>query len=190
MRLSSGIDAGTTYRSITLTIIVTFAVSFAFLYWRRESREAPVLATPSLPSRQVERPPLPPRLPAPSVASVEAAVSSPAAAHPKSERKSDAPPPVPVLFKVTRETPDPDQQDSTDVTAALGEVHLVNSSDKDLAVTVVVTNMATLETSQADVFLAPNAEGRAGPDQGLKLHSGDQITLRSPGFTDLQFTAP
>jgi hypothetical protein len=171
-----------TYRSIALTMIVTFAVSFALLYWKQKSREPPVLAaTPVLP-RQLQRP-------QPQAATEQAPRIAPAVAPtptPALPGEAAAAPALPVLLTVTRQTAGGD--DAGDPSVA--EAHLVNSSDEDLAVTLITLDPSTQQTSQAQVFLGPGSEGRAGPAEGLRIRAGDQITLRSEGFAELQLTVP
>ena len=55
------------------------------------------------------------------------------------------------------------------------EVHVKNSSDNPLAVTVLDENQSTRHTSQAHVLLAPNGETTVGSEDGLNMQSGDQV---------------
>jgi hypothetical protein len=188
MSLTSATTSATTYRNIVLTMLVSFAASFALLYWKQKTRGAPVLQATSLVPRQLQHPlPAAARSPAPSIAAA-VAPQAPASAV-RAEESGALPLPLPVLLTVTRQTTGRDEADSPGE-APSGMAHLVNSSDRDVAVTVVSLNPSTQQTSQAQVFLGANAEGHAGPDEGLKIYPGDRITLHSEGFTDLELTAP
>src|SRR5271156_4638167 len=97
MRLTSAPAAGPAYRSITLTVIVTFAASFAFLYWKQRPREAPALvATPPAVS-QVE-----PQRPPP--ATVAKPVPPPVPTAPPPQAANLDGPALPVLYSVTQRT--------------------------------------------------------------------------------------
>lgn len=163
-------DLRTPYRSILLTMIVSFAVSFAFLYWKQESRRLPAPAPPA-----AAPPVAPPVAPAPTIAR---APQAPAAAR-ITQKPAPPPtetfegPPLPVMFNVTP-----------------AEVHVKNSSDNPLAVTVLDENQSTRHTSQAHVLLAPNGETTVGSEDGLNMQSGDQVTVRSSGFSVLTATVP
>jgi hypothetical protein len=186
MSLTSATVSATTYRSITVTMIVAFAVTFGFLYWKQKSRHAPALPATPVIVRQVDRAASPP--PERSVEPAVAPAPAPPAAAPAPAQKS-AVATLPVLFTVTQRTGSTDEEDSPGEPVT-GEAHLINSSDKDLAVAVIALNLSTQETSQAQVYLGANAEGHVGPSEGLKIRSGDRITLRSPGFPDLELTVP
>jgi hypothetical protein len=182
MSLTSATVSATTYRSITVTMIVAFAATFGFLCWKQKSRQAPALPATPLVLRQVDRP-----ASRPPERSVEPAVAGTPPAPVPAQKSAVAT--LPVLFTVTQRTGSTDDEDSP-AESVTGEAHLINSSDKDLAVTVIALNLSTQETSQAQVYLGANAEGHAGSSEGLKIHAGDHITLRSPGFPDLELTVP
>ncbi len=67
---------------------------------------------------------------------------------------------------------------------------LLNSSDKRIPLTVVEVNLPTMETTQAQLVLQPNGAMHFGRDWGLKMVSGDQLTLRAAGYQDLTKTIP
>jgi hypothetical protein len=185
MRFTSAIDSAASYRGITLTMIVTFAVTFGFLYWRQKPREAPLPVTASPVPRQLKNPEhARPGLPA---RSIEPAV--PRAPPDTLRAEKSAAPPLPVLLTFAPRGGG-SREDGSAGDAVMSEAHFVNSSDKDLAITIIALDLPTQETSEAHVFLGANAEGLAGPEEGLKMHPGDRITLHSEGFMDLEFTAP
>jgi hypothetical protein len=103
-------------------------------------------------------------------------------------------PPLPVLFAVTTETVTRGElkadDESTDTPTSVKIVNLSNSSDQPLDVTVIVVDVPTQKSSQASVFLIPGGRQALGPDAGLRMASGNQITLRSRGFHDLVETVP
>ena len=186
MRTQSVTATSSSLRNITLTIIVTFAVSFAFLYWKQSARQRPILAAP-VAMRQAEHPQRTPSLPGTEPARAEAAAPA-RPAQPTPEPTSDVGgPALPVLYKISERTVRTGDADSPGETARVGEVQLANSSDQPLFITVIDVNLPTMETSQTQIMLGPNAEAQVGADNGLKMQSGDQITLRSPGFSELTF---
>ena len=66
----------------------------------------------------------------------------------------------------------------------------MNESDQSFNITAIEVNLATLEASQAGFLLAKGAQKHFGIDDGLKMQSGDQLTLRSAGFRDMTRTIP
>jgi hypothetical protein len=172
----------TSYRGILLTMIVSFAVSFAFLYWKQESRRMPAPAPPG-----AAPPVASPIVPAPTIAR---APQAPAVARitqkPAPPVETFEGPPLPVMFNVTQQN----GEESAGELAGIAEVHIKNSSDGPLAVTVLDENQSTRHTSQAHVLLAPNGETSIGAEDGLNMQSGDQVTVRSSGFSVLTATVP
>jgi hypothetical protein len=181
-------DARPTYRSITWTIILTFAVSFAFLYWKQKSREAPTIAAAPIALPQVARPQPAPQLPMAQNVPPSAAAPAASPARPAPEANVGGPP-LPVLFKVTQRTVRSEESAQAEM-VNVAEAHILNPSDNPLAVTVIDVNLPTMETSRTQVMMGPNTEAHVGTDEGLTMRSGDQITLRSAGFSDLTLTVP
>jgi hypothetical protein len=70
------------------------------------------------------------------------------------------------------------------VTKRLKEGIITNSSDKYLSITAIEVNLPTQETSQIQLVLSPGAQKHFGTEQGLKMISGDQLTLRSSDHRD------
>ncbi len=103
-------------------------------------------------------------------------------------------PPLPVLFAVTGETvrgrgPNADGE-PVDPSQVVNIANIANSSDQPLALTIIAVNASTQKTAQVSLFLTPGGRQALGPDAGLRLDSGDQITLRSQGFHDFVATVP
>lgn len=103
-------------------------------------------------------------------------------------------PPLPVLFAVTTEIVSRAESNADDDSAyrptSVKLANISNSSDQPLDVTVIVVDIPTQQSSQASVFLIPGGRQALGPDSGLRMASGNQITLRSRGFHDLVETVP
>lgn len=103
-------------------------------------------------------------------------------------------PPLPVLFAVTTETvtrgESNAEEEPSDTSSRVKLANLSNSSDQPLDLTVIVVDLPTQKSSQASVFLIPGGRQSLGPDAGLRMASGNQITLRSRGFHDLIETVP
>jgi D-lyxose ketol-isomerase len=98
------------------------------------------------------------------------------------------------LFAVTGETvrgrgPNADGE-PVDPSQVVNIANIANSSDQPLALTIIAVNASTQKTAQVSLFLTPGGRQALGPDAGLRLDSGDQITLRSQGFHDFVATVP
>jgi len=185
-------------RAIVATMIVSFSLSFAAMWWQRRAAmlAVPVLITktprpsapsiapafaPPAPSKDSPHPPVP--------------VTAPAAA-----TAIDAPsnnydgPELPVIFSVLSKsvyTAEEDAQGAAvNVTKNVNEAIVVNSSDKPLTIIVTEVNIPTQEASQAQLVLPPGGQRHFGENDGLKMVSGDQLTLRSPSYRDLTRQIP
>jgi hypothetical protein len=103
-------------------------------------------------------------------------------------------PPMQVIFSIVNRniyaTEDDSDGVTRNVTKNVNEVILVNSSDQPLTITATELNPSTQETVQAQFFMAVGMQRHIGPDQGLKMLSGDEITLRSPSYRDLTQSIP
>lgn len=100
---------------------------------------------------------------------------------------------LPVIFSIVsrdvygaEETPDGSMQN---VTNKVTEVLLVNSSDQRLNITATEVD-SDHGISQAQISIAEGAQRRIGVNQGLKMASGAEITLRSNPYRDLKQQVP
>ncbi len=103
-------------------------------------------------------------------------------------------PPLPVLFAVTTEAvargESNTDEDPGGTPTSVKVANISSSSDQPLDLTLIAVDIPTQKTSQVSVFLTPGGRQTLGPDSGLRMDSGDQITLRSRGFHDLTETVP
>ena len=98
--------------------------------------------------------------------------------------------PLPVIFSVATKPVTINDDEGPSRREIQPDGILLNSSDKRIALTVVEVNLPTMETTQAQLVLQPNGAMHFGRDWGLKMVSGDQLTLRAAGYQDLTKTIP
>jgi len=159
--------------SIIITMIVSFSLSFAFMYWQRQTKEPTV--------RQQEPLPIPPVTAGPSAPPKSARVRRANVVVPPavSTAAVDEAPAMPVTFDIWN------RRHKNKI-----EASLMNISDDSLLVQVHIVNQSTKQSSQLAFDLAPHAEKKFGTDDGLEMNSGDQITLQSPPYRDLTREVP
>jgi hypothetical protein len=183
---------------ITLTVLIGVALGCGALYWSDKTATpaprafTPAAAAPVVPSAESTSP-----TPGPAIAQPSEPVSGkvperPPAAAPKAQ---EAPPsnydgPVlPIVFafsdRYVYTAEDNDEGNPVNVSKRVKEGIISNSSDKPLAITMTEVNIATQETSQTQIVLGAGTQKHFGTDLGLKMISGDQMTLRSPSYRDL-----
>jgi hypothetical protein len=173
---------------LTVTILAGVAVSCAALYWQSNrvqpqtdiSHPAAIETAPTLRTADRSAPP-----PAP--------IAIPEAVHPAPEQKTDEAQTddytgaeLPVVFAfsertvyTTEEQPD---GEPVNVTRRIKEGIISNASDQTLIITATEVNIPTQESSTAQIVLPARTQKHFGTDQGLKMISGDQVTLRSPSY--------
>jgi hypothetical protein len=181
--------------SIVLTMIASFTLAFAYLYRQR-------IVGPRAPERQnaiTSVPiPLPGETPVPSLPAVSRNTiilqekgpvhGTPAAEVTPAGGADDLP--LPVLFSVGTKPVIINDDEGPSRREIQPDGILLNSSEKRIALTVVEVNLPTMETTQAQLVLQPNGATHFGRDWGLKMVSGDQLTLRAAGYQDLTKTIP
>jgi hypothetical protein len=176
---------------ITLTLLIGVALACGALYWSgKQSAPAPFASTSS--PTQLPRPPVAPSIPKPVVAQpIERVPERPVA---RTQTQETPPsnydgPDLPVVFAFSERSlftaEENDQGDLINVSKRVKEGIVSNSSDKPLTITAIEVNIATQDTWQTQFVLSGGAQKHFGTDQGLKMVSGDQMTLRSPSFKDL-----
>jgi hypothetical protein len=179
---------------ITLTLLVGVAIACGALYWSgKNPSPAPLTATsPSTPAAPLPRATVAPTIPTPMLAQpVESARDRPVS---KTQVQESPPsnydgPDLPVEFAFSERsvytTEDNAEGNMINVSKRVKEAIVTNTSDKPLTITATEVNIATQETSQAQFVLSAGTQKHFGTDQGLKMISGDQMTLRSPSYKDL-----
>jgi hypothetical protein len=197
--------------AVVATTIVSFAVSYAVLSWRPpglapQTQEAPGRGAGGTADERMGPGPGPGIASSSSMQVAENSGAGSLAAPAKRAVATAAvldttvPPsnyeglPLPVMFNIvnksvytTEETP---QGTTESMTKRVNEAIIFNTSEGSLSITVLDVNVPTQETSQTQFMLPKGAQKHFGVDQGLKMQSGDQITLRSANFRDLETRIP
>jgi hypothetical protein len=186
---------------VTSTVLISVALGCAALYWSGRSPApepaatagAPVVPAASVVHTQTSKP-------EPEVQSAHQCENlrddGPGGARRHQEdrrqREADAShedgPELPIVFAFAERsiytTEDDDQGSPVNVTKRVKEAVITNSSSETLTVTATEINLPTQESSQAQFFLGGGMQKRFGTEQGLKMNSGDQLTLRSSSYRD------
>jgi hypothetical protein len=180
---------------IVLTMIASFILAFAYLYRQRIVAQRGVgqqsVVIPTLVARSREKA----ALPVPAVARSTAAPQEKSPVH--AVPAAEAPPPsgiddlpLPVAFNLGTRPIMINDDEGPPRRENQADGILLNSSDKRIAITVIEVNLPTMETTQAELVLQPNGMMHFGHDRGLKMLSGDQLTIRAAGYQDLTKTIP
>jgi hypothetical protein len=183
--------------SIVLTMIASFTLTFAYLYWQRNmGRRVPVplsqsvaAATPLSTLGERRARPLPEQSPNAAISPQTARVQTVSAAQATLSGGLDDPP-LPVMFSLNTRPVVINDDEAPSRREIQNDGILLNSSDKRIAITVVEVNLPTMETTQAQLVLQPNGMMHFGQDWGLKMVSGDQLTLRAAGYQEITKTIP
>ena len=177
---------------VTLTILIGVALGCGALYWSgRAAAPAPQIQTNS--PVIAEAPPVHttestnlPILQSP----VQTQIAPVHRPEPNSAPESpnyDAPE-LPIVFafaeRMLYTTEENDSGSLVNVSKRIKEGVITNSSDKPLSITAIEVNLPTQETSQIQLLLGAGAQKHFGPEQGLKMISGDQLTLRSASYRE------
>ena len=178
-------------------MIASFILAFAYLYWERivgqrlpEGQSTVVAVARPVPTRGEK---ISQSIPAVSRNSEIPQEKLRARAMPAEEATppsgaDDAP--LPVIFSVGTKPVVINDDAGPSRREMQPDGILLNSSDKRLALTVIEVNLPTMETTQAQLVLQPNGAMHFGRDWGLKMVSGDQLTLRAAGYQELTKTIP
>jgi hypothetical protein len=163
------------YRSIILTMAISFTVTFAVLWRPRQAEKpletvaaAPVVAPPGV--RQPRREPVSAAPIAPPPRAM--AAPNPSNLAPDNTRAAQAPElPVEIHF---RSRPD------------LGRVQgsVINRSENELVIDATIFDPHTRENSKILLDIGPFASEPFGVNDGLEIQSGDTITLQSGSYRD------
>jgi hypothetical protein len=159
---------------IAVTMLICFIAAFGVMYWQRRS-ESPAnpqqgpeeTARPFSPTRSIAQP-----MPVPQPAAV--IVNSANAAVPAM--------PVSVSFLQYNRRSDEDDPDKTTSTF-VGRIW--NRSAAPIMVDVVRASATGQSTAQAHLTVDARRVSAFGQNDGVELHPGDTVTLRSDRFADL-----
>jgi hypothetical protein len=173
--------------SIVVTMIVTFSLSFAFMWNRRpqgQSGSESTLASTSspipemtpapvpVPSRTSGRHREPPTIP---VGAQTSAAGSPANQMPVAQ----ALPAMPVALNIGH-----NQRHNTT------EASMVSLSESPVSIQISIVNPSTQHSSNLQIELAPHSQQYVGTTEGVELNSGDEVTLKNPSYQDLTQRVP
>jgi hypothetical protein len=181
--------------TIVLTMTASFTLAFAYLYRQRivaqrapERQSAVIAASIPVPGENTAR-----STPPPAHTTIISQDKSPVRAAPAAEATpagSADDQPLPVIFTVGTRPVVINDDEGPSRREIQPDGFLLNSSDKRIALTVVEVNLPTMETTEAQLVLQPNGAMHFGKDWGLKMVSGDQLTLRAAGYQGLTQTIP
>jgi hypothetical protein len=169
-------------RSITLTMVVSFAISFAVMYWQRNPQEhsAPrVEATPSIAVSPPAAVPVGPPIAAPVAPALEAAARAGVAAKPapaseeRSPEEATASEALPVAFHI---------RNRRDLHVIDGDIR--NITSKPMSITLRSVNPSTQATSEMHFELAPGERKTYSTENGLAMQPDDQLIVQSPPYQD------
>ena len=182
---------------ITLTVLISVALSCGALYWSDKTATpaprafVPAAPPPVVPSTESTSP-----TPRPAIAQpIQAAGGKVQERAPPAAPKAQEAPPsnydgpvLPIVFAFSERyvytAEDNDEGNPVNVSKRVKEGIISNTSDKPLTITATEVNIATQEASQTQIVLGAGTQKHFGTDLGLKMISGDQMTLRSPSYRD------
>jgi hypothetical protein len=176
------------YRSIALTLVVTFALSFGFLYHKQRAA-VPAASAPAAPAVSVQEAPPPPSLPpqaAPprAIAREQQPVARPVArsivpaAEPTPVAEEPSTESIPVQILMRRE-----RRGSIEGTAQ-------NMSEDPMTLTLISSSVRGVETGRITLTLGPSEKQAFGTDEGMELHSGEKILAQAQGYQDREARVP
>lgn len=172
-------------RSIILTMIVSFTISFAIMFWKRQAQDRLVTmvdATPNVavnaPAAEPARPPTTEhRQPVPPEGPIVGSVDRPAESGVPSEEAPAEP--LPVAFHI---------RNRRDLNKIDGDIR--NITSKPMSVTLRAVNSSTQATSEIHFQLAPGERKTYSTDDGLYMETNDQLVVRSPPYQDRVVRVP
>jgi hypothetical protein len=187
-------------RWIIATMILSFSCAFALMWWQRKPEPWSSLAPESAPARPLVAVPAyadtgaqfaAARDPGNTGVAVKRVAAKAAEADAETPPSNYDGPPLPVVFVLGKSHVYEEEPDGGAATRKrLNEGIIFNSSDKPLTLTAIEVNLPTMETSQAQFVLTPGMQKHFSVDDGLKMISGDQITLRASSFQDMTKSIP
>jgi hypothetical protein len=169
-------------RSVILTMVVSFAISFAVLYWQRNPQEHSAPRVEAAPSVAVSSPAaVPVGLPiaAPVAPALEAAAKIDVAAKPapageeRSPEEATASEALPIAFHI---------RNRRDLHVIDGDIR--NITSRPMSITLRSVNPSTQATSEMHLELAPGEKRIYSTENGLAMQTDDQLIVQSPPYQD------
>lgn len=185
--------------SLIITMLVSFSISFSLMWWQRTDPRGGLPAPAEITPLALEAIPIPAmRQPVQQAAVREpggkvrrAAASAESSAAEISSNSEDKPE-MPVMFTLVKTTVyvDDENRAGAKISQDAYEGIVFNTSENTLDFTVTEVNLPTMEKSESQFTLAKGNQRHFGIAQGLKMLSGDQITLRSQAYRDIAKIIP
>lgn len=174
-------------RSIILTMVVSFLISFAIMFWQRRAQEQSAPMLPSTPSVAAGVPAAAPaqtpiaehQEPVPPASQSVAAADRPAEAMRSSDEEPVPAEAIPVAFHI---------RNRRDLNKIDGDVK--NITSKPMSITLRSVNSITRATSEIHFELAPGERKIYSTDDGLYMQTNDQLTVHSPPYQDRVVRVP
>jgi hypothetical protein len=172
-------------RSIILTVVVTFSITFAIMFWQTKTQERPVLVTEAAPIDAVSAPPAVARPTVPEHREPLAHAGQTTSAHHSAEtvtpgEEEPAPAePLPVAFHI---------RNRRDLNMIDGDIRNVTS--KPMSITMRAVNPASQATSEIHFQLAPGERKTYSTNDGLYMQTDDELIVQSPPYQDRVVRVP
>jgi hypothetical protein len=173
-------------RSIIPTVVVTFSISFAIMFWQKKTQERPVLVTEAAPIDAVSAPPAVarPTVPEHREPLAPAGQTTTSAHHSaetvKSGEEEPAPAePLPVAFHI---------RNRRDLNMIDGDIRNVTSNP--MSITMRAVNPASQATSEIHFQLAPGERKTYSTNDGLYMQTDDELIVQSPRYQDRVVRVP
>ena len=172
-------------RSIILTMVVSFSVSFAIMFWQRKIQEGPVPIAEAAPGVAVSAPAAAPARPVIAEHLQAVAPASRTAANadrpaeivmPGEEAPAEV---LPVAFHI---------RNRRDLNKIDGDIR--NITSKPMSITLRAVNPSTQATSEIHFELAPGERKTYSADDGLNMQTNDQLIVQSPPYQDRVVRVP
>jgi hypothetical protein len=174
-------------RSIILTMVVSFSVSFATMYWQRkiQERSVPVPIAEAVPGVAVSTPAAAPTRPPiaehqePIALAMRTAASAERPTETVTPDEEAAAEVLPVAFHI---------RNRRDLNKIDGDIR--NITSKPMPITLRAVNSSTQATSEVHFQLAPGERKIYSTDDGLIMQTNDQLIVQSPPYQDRVVRVP
>jgi hypothetical protein len=171
-------------RSIILTMVITFSVSFAIMFWQRNTQERPVpmveaTTNVAVSAAAVRLPIAERREPLAPAGRTVASTDHVAAATQSSEEEPARAEPLPVAFHI---------RNRRDLNMIDGDI--LNTTSKPMSITLRAVNPSTQAISEIHFQLAPGERKTYSTNDGLSMQANDQLIVQSPPYQDRVVQVP
>ena len=171
-------------RSIILTILVSFTVSFAIMYWRHKTQEQSVPMIEATPNLAVSAPvaaarPLIAEHGEPIAPAAQTVANPDPPVEAASPGEVGTAEPLPVAFHI---------RNRRDLNKIDGDIR--NITSKPMPITLRAVNSSTQATSEVHFQLAPGERKIYSTDDGLIMQTNDQLIVQSPPYQDRVVRVP